>query len=50
MKDTVITFIFILLIGVLIMVAFNYLGNNSSKNDPQDDPRVENCGPGGTWC
>jgi len=32
-KDTIITLVFILLIGVLIMIVFNYIGNNPSKND-----------------
>ena len=32
-KDTVIAFAVILIIGSLMVVAFDYLGNNPSKND-----------------
>ena len=32
-KDTIITFAFILLIGVVIMLVLNYIGKNPSKED-----------------
>jgi hypothetical protein len=49
-KDTIITFVFILLIGVLIMIVFNYIGNNPSKNDcviGRDSPDCLEDGGGG---
>ncbi len=50
-KDLTITFAFILLIGALVILMFNYLGNNPNKEGPSNDgQRIENCGPGGTWC
>ena len=32
-KDKIITFTFILFVGILMAVVFNYIGNNPSKND-----------------
>ncbi len=32
-KDTITPFVFILFIGILISIIFNYIGDNSSKND-----------------
>ena len=40
-KDTVIPFAFILLILILMIIVFNYIGDNPSKNDcviGQDSP------------
>ncbi|MEK7565146.1 MAG: hypothetical protein AAB394_02495 [Patescibacteria group bacterium] len=33
MKDTIIAFIFILLVGILMLLTFNYISDNPSKND-----------------
>jgi len=40
-KDKIVAFIFILLIGILMVIIFEYIGNNPSKGDcviGQDSP------------
>lgn len=37
-------------IGILILIILSVLYIPSEKYDPDFDPRIENCGPGGMPC
>ena len=38
-------------IGIIILIILSVIYIPSNEyNEPDYDPRIENCGPGGTWC
>jgi hypothetical protein len=37
-------------IGIITLIILSILYVPAEKYDPNYDPRIENCGPGGTWC